>query len=77
MSSGCSVEPIQSWTAEITCSVILSSGCWRWAATRLDQAVFAKFSKLIFRFRNAVTKGDKNITGIQFHCLFGIIAVGK
>ena len=29
ISSGCSVEPIQSWIAETACSAILSSGKWR------------------------------------------------
>src|SRR5689334_20962004 len=29
-----------------------------------NQALFAKFSKLIFRLRNTVTKSDKDVTGV-------------
>src|ERR1041385_3835807 len=42
-----------------------------------NQPVFAKFSKLIFRLRNPVTKRDENIAGIQLDRFLRILAVRK
>ena len=40
-----------------------------------DQPFFAKFSKLIFRFGNAVTERDENVARIELHRLFFVIPV--
>src|SRR5260221_3451477 len=42
-----------------------------------DQAVFAEFPELIFRFSNAVTKCNKNIAWVKFDRLFFVVAIRK